>query len=79
VDAPGTIRLGTVELDNQGIFVRPGSRGFDFAGIKLDALLAHGFLKHCVHFPQKYPKSREVCGLTIRQTCRGQCNRHEFE
>ena len=48
MDAPGPIRLGPVELDNQGILVKPGSGGFGFAGIKLDALLAHGFLKHCV-------------------------------
>ena len=48
VDAPGPIRLGSVELKHQGMLVRPGATGFEFAGIKLDALLAHGFLKHCV-------------------------------
>lgn len=48
VDAPGTIRLGPVELDNQGLRVNPGSSGFSFSGVKTDALLSYGFLKHCV-------------------------------
>lgn len=47
-DAPGAIRLGPVELENQGFRVTPGSRGFSFAGVKTDALLSHGFLKHTV-------------------------------
>ncbi len=47
IDAPGPVRLGGVEIDQQRIQVRPG-RVFNFAGIKTDAMLAHGFLKHCV-------------------------------
>ena len=47
-DAPGPIRLGPVELEKQGLYVNPGSRGFSFSGVKTDALLSHGFLKHCV-------------------------------
>ncbi len=47
-NAPGPIRLGPVELENQGLYISPGSRGFSFSGVKTDALLAHGFLKHCV-------------------------------
>ena len=47
-DAPGPIRLGPVELLNQGFRVSPGSRGFSFSGVKTDALLSYGFLKHCV-------------------------------
>ena len=40
-------RLGPVELSNQSVMIRLGKGGFDFGGIQLDALLAHGFLKHC--------------------------------
>ena len=47
-DAPGPIRLGPVELENQGLYVSPGSHGFSFSGVKTDALLSHGFLKYCV-------------------------------
>ena len=47
-DAPGPIHLGPVELGNQGLYVSPGSRGFSFSGVKTDALLSYGFLKHCV-------------------------------
>ena len=47
-DTPGPIRLGPVELENQGLYVSPGARGFSFSGVKTDALLSHGFLKHCV-------------------------------
>ncbi len=48
-DAPGPIRLGPVELENQGLRVNPGRRdGSGFSGVKTDALLSYGFLKHCV-------------------------------
>ena len=47
-DAPGPIRLGPVELENQGLYVTPGAPSFSFSGVKTDALLSHGFLKYCV-------------------------------
>ena len=43
------ILLGSTEIPNLLARVNPGKVGaFGFAGIELDALLAHGFLKHCV-------------------------------
>ena len=49
-DAPGSIRLGPVALEDQGLMITQGqhSKGFTFSGVKTDALLGHGFLKHCV-------------------------------
>lgn len=46
IDSPGEVRLGPSGLTHQGILV--GKRSFSFGGIQLDALLAHGYLKHFV-------------------------------
>ena len=47
-DSPGPLRLGPVELGNQAVRVTPDSRGYSFSGVRPDALLSYGFLKHCV-------------------------------
>ncbi len=46
-DAPGAVRLGPVSLTGQGVWVNEMQDQHTYLGVKTDALLSYGFLKHC--------------------------------